>query len=242
MAVALPREFTSIEGQTMPICRRARLTRTHVPVFFEKRVCIERFRAGDRAALAEVYRYYCEDVYRLARRGFITRKGARAAGMRHEADRLDFVQDVFVKAFATSARTSYDGSRPYRPFLLQIARNLRVDQLRQSGRVLNEVELASDAHAARDFHDTPKAGAEPPDLESTEVDLHWSRLLNEAVSFLGSLRGDVQTVAQLRFVEELSQVDVAERLGITRRRVRTLEGRLLGSVRRHLSRSGLTPA
>jgi RNA polymerase sigma factor (sigma-70 family) len=206
--------FASIEGQAVPICRRARWTRSHVPVFFEKRVCLERFRAGDRAALAEVYRYYYEDVHRLARSGFITRKGARAAGMRHEADRLDFVQDVFVKAFATSARTSYDGARPYRPFLLQIARNLRVDRLRQAGRVLDEIELS---------------------IESTEVDLHWSQLLNEAGSFLGSLRGDVQTVAQLRFVEELSQVDVAERLGITRRRVRTLEGRLLGSVRRHLT-------
>ena len=214
--------FAPSVGQAVPICRRARFTRSYVPVFFEKRVCLERFRAGDRAALAEVYRYYYEDVHRLARSGFITRKGARAAGMRHEADRLDFVQDVFVKAFATSARTSYDGTRPYRPFLLQIARNLRVDQLRQSERILDEVE--------------------PPDVECTEVDLHWSRLLNEAGSFLGSLRGDVQTVAQLRFVEELSQVDVAERLGITRRRVRTLEGQLLGSVRRHLSRSGLTPA
>src|SRR4029079_18212011 len=49
----------SARRPAMPICRRNALALEAivVPVFTEKRVCLERFRAGDRAALAEVYRF-----------------------------------------------------------------------------------------------------------------------------------------------------------------------------------------
>jgi len=213
-----------------------------VPVFTEKRVSLERFRAGDRAALAEVYRFYFQDILQLARRGFVTRGGVRALGIGRAADRLDFVQDVFVKAFADAARYGYDGLRPYRPFLLQIARNLRVDQLRQAGRDPSLVVLAARFRWNQDFDDPPDRPGESSAAEATETDLHWQRLVSETVGFLGSLETEVQTIARLRFVEDLSQADVAERLGITRRRVRTLEGRLLGGARRHLSKSGLVRA
>jgi DNA-directed RNA polymerase specialized sigma subunit len=66
-------------------------------------------------------------------------------------------------------------------------------------------------------------------------------MLNEMSRVLGSFDPGMQEIARLRFVEELSQADVALRLGITRRRVRTLEDRLLSGVRRHLARVGLGP-
>ncbi len=209
-----------------------------MPVFLENRGLLERFRSGERNALADVYRFYFQDVYRLAQCGFVTRLGVRASSLGSEADRLDFTQDVFVKAFSPNARSSYDGLRPYRPFLLQIARNLRVDQLRQAGREPScgnrapELDLDIDALI--------ETNAAWPEARAEDPDLHWQRLLQEVASALDSLAPEVQALARLRFIEELSQVEVAAQLGTTRRHVRTLESRLLSAIRRHLARAGLS--
>ena len=210
-----------------------------VPIFSKNRALLEQFRSGDRCALAEVYQFYFEDVYRLAQYGFVTQAGMRAQSLVREADRLDFTQDVFVKAFSNNARMSYDGLRPYRPFLLQVARNLRIDQLRQAGREPSGSERCSGLTV--DIDRLIENNSAWPEAPSTDSDLHWQRLLSETSSVLSSLEKEVQEIARLRFVEELSQADVAERLGVSRRRVRTLESRLLGGVRRHLTRAGLTP-
>ena len=210
-----------------------------MPIFSQNRALLEQFRSGDRDALAEVYRFYFEDVYRLAQYGFSTRAGVRAQSLAREADRLDFTQDVFVRAFSPSARSSYDGLRPFRPFLIQIARNLRIDQLRQAGR-----EPSRNGHSFEfdvDIDALIEQNAAWPEAAAADADLHWQRMLNETSVVLVSLERDVQEIARLRFVEELSQADVAEKLGVTRRRVRTLESRLLGGVRRHLARAGLAP-
>ena len=208
-----------------------------VPIFFENRALLEAFRAGERHALEAVYRFYFDDVLRLASYGFITQNGTRASSVAREADRLDFVQDVFVKAFTPSARLGYDALRAYRPFILQIGRNLRVDQLRQSGRqpkcvagMLDEI-VDIDALIAQN--------SAWPETRGPDGDLHWQAQLREMSVALRTLDLAVQEIARLRFVDELSQADVAVRLGITRRRVRTLEDRLLSGVRRHFLRAGL---
>ena len=210
-----------------------------VPIFSKNRALLEQFRNGDRDALAEVYRFYFEDVYRLAQYGFSTQTGVRAHSLAREADRLDFTQDVFVKAFSPSARSSYDGLRPFRPFLLQIARNLRIDQLRQAGREPTQSGSSRELHI--DIDALIEQNAAWPDTPTADIDLHWQRMLNETSAVLASLEREVQEIARLRFVEELSQAEVASKLGVTRRRVRTLESRLLGGVRRHLARAGLAP-
>jgi RNA polymerase sigma factor (sigma-70 family) len=205
-----------------------------VPVFSKNRGLLDRFRCGDRDALALVYRTYFDDVYRLARYGFSSRNGSRAPRLEREADRLDFVQDVFVKAFAEPARVAYDGLRPYRPFLLQIARNLRVDQLRQAARREGSHELPLQFDV--DELCVELQNSQPPPADH---DLHWERLVGETARVVETLDPETQRFAQLRYVEELSPADAAERLGVTRRRVRTLEGRLLTSVRRGLAKLGL---
>jgi RNA polymerase sigma factor (sigma-70 family) len=210
-----------------------------VPIFLENRGLLDRFRSGERNALAEVYRFYFQDVYRLAQYGFVTRQGVRANSLAREPDRLDFTQDVFVKAFAPSARSSYDGLRAYRPFLLQVARNLRIDQLRQAGRDPSLAPGASELNLDLDIDALIEKNAAWPEIRAAEPDLHWQRQLQEAACALEALAPDVQELARLRFTEELSQAEVAGRLGITRRRVRTLESRLFYAIRRHLARAGL---
>lgn len=60
-----------------------------MPIFAQDRRLLDAFRAGDRDALAEVYRYYFDDIYRLAQFGFRTQAGLRAQSLVREADRLD---------------------------------------------------------------------------------------------------------------------------------------------------------
>ena len=120
-----------------------------MPIFEQQPSLLRRFREGEREALSAVYRFYFDDVYRLGQHGFVTRDGLRGGRIEPEADRVDFVQDVFVKAFASDARLSYDGLRPYRPFLLRIARNLRVDLARRAGRDPTPPRRPSSASTSR---------------------------------------------------------------------------------------------
>ena len=90
-------------------------------VFSGRRELLDQFRSGDRAALRTVYERYVDDVETLARRGFTIEssehvyvRGVSGDGVR------ELVQDTFTRAFASSARTAYDGISPYRPYLLRI--------------------------------------------------------------------------------------------------------------------------
>lgn len=210
-----------------------------MPVLIKDRALLEAFRAGDKRALQRVYDFYFDDVYRLSALGFISSDGKRIGRIEREPDRLDFLQDVFVRAFSKSARESYDGLRPYRPFLLRIARNLRVDRARQQSRdPSTSPHLVDDALQLDQLIDQNLA---LPGGHDAESEASWQRMLHETASIVSGLEQELQTLAQLRFVEELSQADTAEKLGTTRRRVRTLEGRLMRSVKRGLSRAGLCP-
>ena len=211
--------------------------KTLVPVFEQHPELLRRFRAGERDALSCVYRFYFDDVYRLGQHGFTTRDGMRGGRIEPEADRIDFVQDVFVKAFASEARSSYDGLRPYRPFLLRIARNLRVDLARRAGREPAAAKLVAGDYL--DLDELIERGTTLPAPACVEASLHWQKLVEHTATIVGGLETDVRDVARLRFTEELSQLEAAARLGTTRRRIRTLEGRLLQGVRRGLALAGL---
>jgi RNA polymerase sigma-70 factor (ECF subfamily) len=167
---------------------------------------LEAFRRGERDALERVYRTYVREVFRMLRHGFTLSQAARVPGL-SEDEALDAVQEVFVKAFEERARLGYDGERPYRPYLFQILRNLRVDALRKGAPRLP----------------TGEAGELVEVGPSPEAALHWERLRRVAESFVAELDEETRRFVALRFADELSQRDAAEALGVTRRHVRTLE-------------------
>src|SRR5262245_54234460 len=102
-----------------------------MPVFDNNRDLLDRFRRGERAALSEVYERYVDDVATLARRGFTMEAQGHVYVPGADIDgEHELVQDTFVKAFADAARQSFDGLRPYRPFLLRITKNLMIDRFR----------------------------------------------------------------------------------------------------------------
>lgn len=211
-------------------------------VFQGNRGLLKRFREGDRDALAVVYKHYVDDVYKLVRYGF-TLKGnptTTVAGIDEPAAQLDAVQEIFVRAFSEQARLSYDGLRPFRAFLLRIAKNLRIDQVRKQRR---EVSLFGENLGRDDWSavndacdDSHIVIFEPP----TEQHLDWQHLQRATSAFIQSLDPEQRNFVQLRFVEELSQYEIVRRLNITRRRVRTLEKKVMTGLKQYLKTRGLT--
>ena len=183
-------------------------------VLLEDPALLRRFRAGDRQALEIVYRRFVRDVWALMRMGFpSSASGVRVPGITDRALLSDSVQ----------ARVGYDGLRPYRPYLLRIARNVRIDQLRKSGR---EVLLGDAGSSALDLDALVEANAPVPELDE--------ELSAATRAYVETLDPEAQRFVQLRFAEDRHQLEVAEQMSVSRRRVRTLEARVLSGLRKAL--------
>jgi RNA polymerase sigma-70 factor (ECF subfamily) len=189
------------------------------------RLLLEAFRRGDRAALTTVYFHYVDDIAAMVRNGFsIPTSGVRVRGAADEQTERDLVQEVFARAFVVRARDAYDGVRPYGPYLRRIAKNLMIDRLRAMDR---SVPLDSEDAELMIEPEVPEAEAE------------WSEQRRETIAYIAGLAPELQLLVKLRFEDEVSQDQAAEALGISRRRVRTLEARIQRGLRKALRRAGL---
>jgi len=196
-------------------------------IFANDRGLLDRFRRGERAALEEVFERYVDDVATLARRGFTIESSGHVyvRGTGRDAE-YELVQETFAKAFAEKARLAYDGLSPYRPYLLRITKNLMIDRYRaeqKHGRTLALDALELDAL---------EAAAEPP------PDLHWQKLAAATAEYVATLEAAHKEIVRLRFEEGRSQDRVAEALGWTRRKVRTLEAEVQDGLRSWLKQRG----
>ena len=192
-------------------------------IFANDRGLLDRFRRGERAALAVVFEHYVDDVATLARRGFTIESSGhvhvRGTGRDGEHE---LVQDTFTKAFAEKARLAYDGLSPYRPYLLRITKNLMIDRYRAEQRQARVIEL----------DDAVEVTAEPP------PDLHFQKLAAATSEYLATLAPELREFVRLRFEDGDSQDRIAEALGCTRRKVRTLEADVQKGLRSWLKRRG----
>ncbi len=193
-----------------------------MPIFQGQPHLLEAFRGGERWALERVYREHVRmlDGYlrTLARAG-------KANELSQPSAIADSLQEVFIRAFSAGARSAYDGTRPYAPYLRKIAKNLFIDQLRAQGRALEQlVETLPDATEAAALEGEP--AADP-------------RVATVLSSYLAALPPPLLGVYEQRFVLGHSQETACSALGITRRRLRTDEERLKTGLRRALMNHGI---
>ncbi len=205
-------------------------------------VVLKGFRAGEQAALTAVYRMHAADIARFLRGGFTFRSGERMhrfVGYRSGFELQDALHETFRRAFEPRARASYDGIRPFAPYLRTIARNVVLKTFRA-----REVLFPAIDDGALGASDTAAFAVAPTAIPSPERIVHDAQLRRLVRGFLDSLDADDARLVTLRFSEGKSQRDVAALLGIGRQRIRgreaKLRARLLTYLRAH-GEGGLVP-
>jgi RNA polymerase sigma factor (sigma-70 family) len=181
------------------------------------------FREGRPEALERVYRRYVRGIDRYLR------ALARTAGhpdLAQPSAVADLLQEVFFRAFSVTARRGYDSTREFGPYLAAMARNAFVDAVRACGREVlkapDEIAFAMDEAASEH-----ESGYDPDVLA----------VLN---SYLTALPAPLIHVYEQRFVQGRSQEAASTALGVSRRAIRTAEGRLRRGLRKALVYAGIS--
>ncbi len=171
---------------------------------------LERAREHDIEALGQIYDAYHTRIYRYisARVG----NGSLAEDLTGEV----FTRMLESLRIGTGVQNSLSG------WLYRVAQNLVVDHYRSN--MVDDEALAENrlpSHEERPEHSVEQA------LQTEE--------LRRAMSHLTE---DQQNVVLLKFVEGLSNVEVADVLGKTEGAVKSLQHRALGSLARHMAIPG----
>lgn len=164
----------------------------------DDRALAARALAGDQAAYGALMRRHRDAMFRLAR---------GAIGDPDEA--LDITQESFVAAFAALAR--YDGSRPFRVWIARITLNKCRDWGRRRA-VRRFFAFAKPIDEALDIAD---AGATPEEAARSAQEI---ARINAAIA---ALPANLKDVLLLRTIEQMSQAEAAQVLGITEKAVET---------------------
>jgi RNA polymerase sigma factor (sigma-70 family) len=121
-----------------------------------------RYASGDAAAFDRLFERYEARIYRFMR--MRTGSEARAA---------DLYQELFLRIHCV--RAQYDSTRPFAPWLFQIARHLLIDEFRRRSR-RPEVEFEETAEASRAL------SGELPEAERRLAGRQAARAVLEALS------------------------------------------------------------
>jgi RNA polymerase sigma-70 factor (ECF subfamily) len=154
---------------------------------------LERFAAGDRAALDDLFRRYRTVAYRVA---------YRLLG--READALDAVQDAFVKALTHLDR--FRGNSSFKTWLLRIVSNAALDVGRHRKR---------DARVPQAPRDDPPDRYGPADLPPPDAELDRADLRRRIDAALARLPDTQRQTFVLHVDGRLSYREVADSLGIS---------------------------
>jgi RNA polymerase sigma-70 factor (ECF subfamily) len=153
---------------------------------------LERFRAGQRPALEELFRRYRQPAYRVA---------YRLLG--NEADALDAIQEGFVKAL--THLHGFQGRSSFKTWLLRVVSNAALDLGRQRGR-REAVPLDTAANGEAVPVQLQTADESGKGLERADL----RQVLNQALATLS----DVQRQTFVLYADAgLSYREVAEVMG-----------------------------
>jgi RNA polymerase sigma-70 factor (ECF subfamily) len=198
-----------------------------MPLFLEHPELLQPFRRGETHALERVYWYFIDRVESVVRltlsRSWMSAPisgWGRLQALRW-GEPADVVQEIFLRAFAPQARNTYDGTRPFGPYLFAIARHLLVDWGRLAGR-----EIATDAETIE------RALADDVPREEVLADARTVAMVD---MFVRALPEDLRAVHHQRYEAGLSQRDAAAALGIGRQVLRRHEDEIRARLRHFLN-------
>jgi RNA polymerase sigma-70 factor (ECF subfamily) len=184
---------------------------------------IARIQGGDRDAFALLYVRYFDRVYSYLR--LVLQRA-------HDAE--DATQHVFARVIERLPAYDLGARQPFRAWLFTIARNHAIDQLRRGDRV--ETTDPEELDRRRD------EAAEAPDAHDAELTaLAWVTD-RDLMVFIERLALAQRQVLALRYMLDLTFVEIAQILGRTPEDVRGLHHRAVRFLRARLVAVGRTPA
>jgi RNA polymerase sigma-70 factor (ECF subfamily) len=149
---------------------------------------VERLRQSDVSAFEQLYDRHSRIVYSVVLR--ILQQGATAE---------EVVQDVFLQLWRNAAR--YDAARgPFVPWLLTLARNRALDQLRLKG------------ERQRKREDQPEELPSVPVMPNFETSLDEKRQAERVRAAMAILEPRQQRAIELAYFEGLSHSEIAAKL------------------------------
>jgi RNA polymerase sigma factor (sigma-70 family) len=154
--------------------------------------------SGRQDAYREFLARYKAPVFRLIR-----------ANVGDEGEAMDLTQESFVAGFAALAR--YDGGRPFRVWISRIALNKCRDWARRRA-VRSFFTRALPLEAAYDV------AGDSPTVEMVAADRAQLARVQRAIL---DLPANLREVIVLRGIEELSQAEAAEMLGVSEKTIET---------------------
>ena len=174
---------------------------------------MEQLNAGREDALAELVRRYQQDVFRFCLHYLKNVEIAK-----------EMTQETFLRVFA--ARDRFDIARRFKPWMLCIARNLCLNEIKRKKTVQMET-LEEYASASREESgDVLQSAADGP-AELLMADERRQALAKA----LATLPPDAREIVTLRFFERMQARDIAEIIDSTEGAVRTRLHRILKQLR-----------
>ena len=183
----------------------------------EDAVLVERSRNGDQSAYGELVTRYQAIAARTA---YVITGTA--------ADAEDVAQDAFVKAYYALDR--FRAGAPFRPWLLRIVANEAINRRKAAGRRPTVGLSVVEDHASGDTALSPEASALA--RERREVVLEALRQMRE----------EDRLVIAYRYFFDLTEIEMAEALGIARGTVKSRLSRAIARLRAAMEGGGLHDA
>jgi RNA polymerase sigma-70 factor (ECF subfamily) len=157
----------------------------------EIKLQIEKAVNGDQIAFTFLLDYFWNEVY-----GFMLKR------TENEADAEDITMETFAKAF--DKISTYNIEFQFNTWLIAIAKNVHIDLLRKKkSSIFIEISDENDLQAYNVADTTPSA----------EDELIAEQNLSRLLQFIKELKPNYQEVIQLRYFQELSYQEIAEKIG-----------------------------
>jgi len=139
----------------------------------------------------------------------------------------DMAQETFLRVY--SARERFDGNRAFGPWVLRIARNLCLNELRRKQTVTMTSLQDFATEAQRDGAEVFPSTADGPDVQAMDGE---RRAALEAA--LDQLDDEAREIVILRFFQRMSAKEIAQIVGSTEGAIRTRLHRILKGLRKRV--------
>ena len=180
--------------------------KSRMPLPNERQLVLQA-QAGNSEAFGQLYDAYMERIYRFV---YFRVEDQQTAE--------DITSQVFLKAWSNLDRFSFDRT-PYLAWLYTIAHNAVIDhyRTRKVTAALDDVQLSQQDHA-----------------EAVENGIDLSAEMKSIKEALHTLTDDQQKVLTLKFIEGMSNTEIAHQLGKREGAIRALQMRGLQALARQL--------